>query len=126
MTNKFSRLISFLLITFALLSPSAAPDSVILAVVEAPRAAAAAAAAPTEGESRKVVAVKVPAGTRVEVESAYRVSSQEVRVGDLLTFRVVNPVMVGGVTVVEKGAVATARVDEASRGGHFGRAGRLA
>ena len=106
------------------LRDAGAPDSVILAVVEAPRATAA--AAPTAGESRKVVAVKVPAGTRVEVESAYRVSSQEVRAGDLITFRVVNPVRVGGVTVVEPGAVATARVVKASRGGHFGRAGRLA
>lgn len=104
------------------LRDAGAPDSVILAVVEAPRAAASGAAE----QPRKVVAVKVPAGTRVEVESAYRISSQEVRVGDLITFRVVNPVLVGGVTVVEPGAVATARVVKASRGGHFGRAGRLA
>jgi len=103
------------------LRDAGAPDSVILAVVEAPRAGAAAAEQP-----RKIIAVKVPAGTRVEVESAYRISSQEVRVGDLITFRVVNPVLVGGVTVVEPGAVATARVVKASRGGHFGRAGRLA
>ncbi|HEX7175495.1 MAG TPA: hypothetical protein VF240_09580 [Pyrinomonadaceae bacterium] len=105
------------------LRDAGAPDSVILAVVEAPRVPAVAAPA---GESKKVVAVKVPAGTRVEVESAYRVNSQEVRVGDLITFRVVNPVKVGGVTVVEPGAVATARVVKASRGGHWGRAGRLA
>lgn len=104
------------------LRDACAPDAVILAVVEAPRAAAAA----TAGRPVKLVAVKVPAGTRVEVESAYRISSQEVRAGDLITFRVVNPVKVGGVTVVEPGAVATARVVKASRGGHFGRAGRLA
>ena len=104
------------------LRDAGAPDAVILAVVEAPRAAAAA----TAERPVKLVAVKVPAGTRVEVESAYRISSQEVRAGDLITFRVVNPVKVGGVTVVEPGAVATARVVKASRGGHFGRAGRLA
>jgi hypothetical protein len=104
------------------LRDAGAPDSVVLAVVEAPRAVAAVAAE----QAKKVVAVKVPAGTRVEVESAYRVSSQEVREGDLLTFRVVNPVKVEGVTVVEPGAIATGRVVKASRGGHFGKAGRLA
>ena len=73
----------------------------------------------------RLVAAKVPVGTKVELESPYRVSSQEVRAGDLLTFRVVNPVVVEGVTVIEKGATATARVTKAKRGGHFGRAGRL-
>lgn len=72
------------------------------------------------------VELRLPAGTRVEVESAYRVSSQEVEEGDLLTFRVVNRVLVDGVTVIERGAVATGRVLKAKRGGHFGRAGRLA
>jgi hypothetical protein len=49
-----------------------------------------------------------------------------VRKGDAISFRVVNPVKVDGVVVIEPGATATARVMQASRGGHFGRAGRLA
>jgi high-affinity K+ transport system ATPase subunit B len=101
------------------LREAGAPDSVILAVVEAPRAAAPA-------KEKKIVALRLPAGVRVELESAYRISSQEVRVGDLITFRVLNPVLVDGAVVIEKGAIATAEVTKASRGGHFGRAGRLA
>jgi hypothetical protein len=62
----------------------------------------------------------------IEVESPFTVSSQNVREGDAISFRVVNPVKVDGVTVIETGATATARVIKASRGGHFGRAGRLA
>ena len=105
------------------LREAGAPDSVVLAVVEAPRAA------PQPGVTAPAAeraAVKIPAGMRVELESAYRISSQEVRDGDLLTFRVVNPVIVEGAVVIEKGAVATAQVTKASRGGHFGKAGRLA
>ena len=104
------------------------PDSVLLAMVEAARPAAADGvnAGAAGGPGARFVAVRLPAGMRVELEAAYRVSSQEVREGDLLTFRVVNPVKVEGVTVIEPGAVATARVVKASRGGHFGRAGRLA
>lgn len=103
------------------LRAAGAPDAVVIALVEAPRASAEPPARP-----KKLIAVKLPAGTIVEVEAAYRISSQEVRKGDLLTFRVVNPVKVEGVTVIEPGAVATARVEKASRGGHWGRAGRLA
>jgi hypothetical protein len=57
---------------------------------------------------------------------AYTISSQEVRAGELISFRVVNPVMVDGVVVVSVGATATGRVVKASRGGHWGRAGRIA
>ena len=68
----------------------------------------------------------IPRGTVVEVETAYRVSSQEIRDGEAISFKVVNPVRVGENTVIAVGAIATGRVVLASRGGHFGRAGRLA
>lgn len=70
--------------------------------------------------------VKVPAGIVVEVESPYTLSSQLVRKGDRISFRVVNPVRVSGAVVIEQGATATGVVTKASRGGHWGRAGRLA
>jgi hypothetical protein len=70
--------------------------------------------------------VTIPSGTVVEIETAYRISSQEVRAGEAITFRVVNPVKVGDVIVIAAGSVATGRIIKASRGGHFGRAGRLA
>jgi hypothetical protein len=60
------------------------------------------------------------------LETAYTFDSQLTRKGDAVSFRVVNPVIVDGQVVVEKGAVATAIVTKAERGGHFGRAGRIA
>ncbi|HEX8843749.1 MAG TPA: hypothetical protein VF791_03855 [Pyrinomonadaceae bacterium] len=100
------------------------PDAVILAMVMAPRSAPAESkAAVADGQRKKV---KIPNGVVIEVESPFTLSSQEVRKGEAISFRVVNPVKVDGVVVIEPGATATARVVKAERGGHFGRAGRLA
>ena len=97
------------------LKDAGVPDSVLVAMVKA------AAPAPAPRAS-----VQVPPGTVVELETAYTINSQLVRAGDAVSFRVVNPVVVGGAVVIEKGATATAVVTKAERGGHFGRAGRVA
>ncbi len=119
----------FLLLLAFDLSPAARRASAQDAVknVQAPLPAAAVLLR-QEGATEMPTArvLKIPAGLNVEVELAYAVSSQEVRKDDRLSFRVVNPVRVNGVVVIAAGATATARVVKASRGGHFGRAGRLA
>ena len=103
------------------LKEAGVPDALLLLMVMSPKCAAPAAPAPA-----RRVAVRVPAGTPVELETAYTINSQLVRAGDDVSFRVVNPVIVDGQVVIEKGAAATALVTKAERGGHFGRAGRLA
>jgi hypothetical protein len=70
--------------------------------------------------------LKLPSGTPIEVEAAYTVSSIDIKPGELLSFRVLIPVIIDGVTVIEKGALVTARVTLAKRGGHWGRAGKIA
>lgn len=102
------------------------PDVVLMAMVLAPKRTAAQGQAAQPVEPPKKSKAKIPNGTSVEVEAAFTVNSQEVRKGDLISFRVVNPVIVDGITIIAPGATATARVVKASRGGHFGRAGRLA
>ncbi|HEX9918956.1 MAG TPA: hypothetical protein VGA87_07305 [Pyrinomonadaceae bacterium] len=102
-------------------APQAAPNTAPQAAPHALGAASTVAVAPPQ-----TLRVKLPQGTPLDVEMAYTISSQEVRAGELISFRVINPVMVDGVEVVAVGATATARVVKASRGGHFGRAGRLA
>jgi hypothetical protein len=69
--------------------------------------------------------LKFPAGTPIDIESAYTVSSLDLRPNEYLSFRVLIPVKVDGVTVIEKGALVTGRVVEAKRGGHWGKAGKL-
>ena len=104
------------------------PDEVILAMLNAPRATTApeAVTPPAAVVAPLPLRVKLPQGTPLDIEMAYTISSQEVRAGELISFRVVNPVLVDGVIVIAVGATATGRVVKASRGGHWGRAGRIA
>jgi hypothetical protein len=99
------------------LKEAGVPDSLLLVMVMSPKCGP---------QPPRRVAVAVPAGTTVELETAYTINSQLVRTGDAVTFRVVNPVVVEGQIVIEKGATATALVTKSERGGHFGRAGRIA
>ena len=101
-------------------------DAVILAMVMAPKSGINQSRSLNQSEPQRSIRVKIPNGLAIEIEAPFTVSSQEVREGDAISFRVVNPVKVDGVTVIAPGATATARVVKASRGGHFGRAGRLA
>jgi hypothetical protein len=102
------------------------PDAVILAMVMAPKSAPSQNHSSGTTKPQKNLRVKIPNGLAIEVEAPFTVSSQDVRKGDAISFRVVNPVKVDGVVVIAPGATATARVVQASRGGHFGKAGRLA
>lgn len=99
------------------LKAAGVPDSLLLVMVMSPKCSP---------EHAPRVNVNLPAGTVVELETAYTINSQLVRKGDAVSFRVVNPVIVEGQIVIEKGAIATALVTTAERGGHWGRAGRIA
>jgi hypothetical protein len=69
--------------------------------------------------------LRIPAGTPLEIETAYTVNSQYVRPEELISFRVVVPIKVDGVTVIDKYSLVTGRVVQAKRGGHWGKAGKL-
>jgi len=69
--------------------------------------------------------LRIPAGTTLEIETAYTVISSNVRKHDFLSFRVLVPVKVDGVTLIEKDALVTGRVIEAKRGGRWGKSGKL-
>jgi len=69
--------------------------------------------------------LKLPAGTPIDIEATYTVSSLDFRPGDYLSFRVLVPVMIDGVAVIDKNSLVTGRVVEAKRGRHWGKAGRL-
>jgi hypothetical protein len=80
----------------------------------------------TSNSPSALLEVKIPAGTSIEVEAAYTVNSIDVKPGERISFRVLVPVIIDGVTVIEKDALITARLTQAKRGGHWGKAGRLA
>ncbi|HKO45151.1 MAG TPA: hypothetical protein VJU84_17875 [Pyrinomonadaceae bacterium] len=70
-------------------------------------------------------AVRIPDGTPIEVEAPYMYRSMDFKPNDRISFRVVNPVKIDGVTLVEQGANATGKIERAKRGGHWGKAGLL-
>ena len=69
--------------------------------------------------------VSVPDGTEIEIQLKNNASGEELKVGNLVDFEVVKPVIVNGVTVFEKQAAARARITTAKRAGHWGKAGKL-
>jgi hypothetical protein len=107
------------------LKESGVPDEVILAMVQAPAGAAQQPAAGLAAVTAEPVEVKVPDGTEVEVELINNASGQELKVGDVVDFKVVHPVQMNGVTIFEKDAPARARITTAKKAGHWGRAGKL-
>ena len=69
--------------------------------------------------------LRIPAGTFIEVEVAYTVNSLDVKPGERISFRVLVPLIIDGVTAIERDALVTARVTQAKRGGHWGKGGKL-
>ncbi len=69
--------------------------------------------------------LKIPAGTPIDIEAVYTVSSVDMRPGDMLSFHVLIPVKVDGIILIDKYSLVTGRVVEAKRGGHWGKAGKL-
>ncbi|HEX8285457.1 MAG TPA: hypothetical protein VF588_19035 [Pyrinomonadaceae bacterium] len=102
-----------------------ASDPLILAMMapaaHAPAAThnAGAAAQPAGVETR------ISDGTPLELELQSNITSKEAEEGDIINFTVVNAVVVGGVTVIERGAPAKARVAVAKKSGRWGRSGKL-
>ena len=97
-------------------------ESVILAMIEADTTSLT-TTQPLVTNGSNTVTLKD--GTPIELEVAYTVSSAELKEGDAVSFRVVQPIQVNGVTVVERGAPATARVVKAEGGKSWGRGGNL-
>jgi len=104
-------------------------QSVLFAQTSPPETAAAKiiqpSAAATVVATSATTELKIPAGTPIEVEVAYTVNSLDVKPGERISFRVLVPIVIDGVTVIERDALVTARITNAKRGGHWGKAGKL-
>lgn len=118
MRQALSLVLAILSITAPVLAqtPEAAP-----AATEKIQPSQSSAAPPPSAEPDSPA--KIPDGTPVDIEAPYTINSMDFKANDRISFRVVNPVKLNGVTVIEQGATATARIDRAKRGGHWGKAG---
>ena len=101
------------------------PDTVLLAMRTAPYGPPALADVDSK-ISQLAAQAQVPAGTMIEVETARAVSSANAAVGTPITFLTTRRIFVNGILVIERGAVARARVVKVQRARGWGRAGMLA
>ena len=101
------------------------PDTVLVAMKAAPNGP------PTLAEvdskiSQLSAPAQIPAGTMIELETVRAISSENAPVGSPITFVTRKRLFVNNVLVVERGAVAKARVVRSQRARGWGRAGMLA
>lgn len=105
--------------TMQALKEAGVPDSVILGMVES-------TGMPRQGvPTANPVGVRVPDGIELEVELSRIASGNDLKLGDIVDFSVVQPVVVNGVTIIEKGASARAHITTAKKNAYWGRAGKL-
>ena len=106
--------------TLAELKAANVPDVVIMAMV-----GGALETTPAAAEPKPIVEIKVPDGTEIEIQLKNNASGEDLKVGDIVDFTVVRPVVVNGVTIFDKDASARGRITTAKRAGHWGHAGKL-
>ncbi len=118
MKNSLFFLFAILLSQSVLFAQTSPPETAAAKIIQAsPSATVVATSVTTE--------LKIPAGTPIEVEVAYTVNSLDVKPGERISFRVLVPIVIDDVTVIERDALVTARITNAKRGGHWGKAGKL-
>jgi len=118
MKRTLSLVLTHLFVIASIQAQSPAATTSAANPVQVSQSESSAAPAPTRE-------LKIPAGTAVEIETAYTVSSLDVRPEELISFRVIVPIRVDGQTVIEKNSLVTGRVVQAKRGQHWGKAGKL-
>ena len=101
------------------------PDTVLVAMKTAPYGPPALADVDSK-ISQLAAQAQIPAGTMIELETVRATSSDNAPVGTQITFTATRRVYVGNTLVIERGAVAKARVVKSRRARGWGRAGMLA
>jgi len=103
------------------------PDTVLMAMKMVPYGPPAMVVG---GAPKTVVAparsqVQIPAGTVIDIEAAEATSSADFDRRNAITFLVSRRVLVNGVLVIDRGAVANARIIKSKPAGSWGRGGTL-
>lgn len=105
--------------TLAELKSANVPDAVIMAMV------GDSGETPVKSPEIQPLEIKISDGTEIEIQLKSNASSEELKVGDIVDFAVVRPVVVDGAIIFEKDAPARARITTAKKAGHWGHAGKL-
>ena len=97
------------------LKDAGVPEVIIIAMVEAPTL-----------EQSQTMVVKVPDNTAIPIETAFDVSSANIKQGEIITFYVVRAIKIDGIIVIEKGALVNGKITMAKRARRWGREGTFA
>jgi len=117
------------------LKAASVPEAVIMAMMEGIKPAPAPTAVAPMSEQAPVTQrqapqsldrIVVPGGTRVLLELAFTVTSDQMNPGDTLSFTTVHAVEVEGYVVIRRGAIATGRIVKSEGGKSWGRGGNIA
>ena len=122
MRRFFSAILAFVLICPAPVGFRAATSVAAQEIQQQQKSGSVEAEVPIAPQDVRTV-IQIPDKTEIDIEAPYTLNSMDFKPNDKISFQVVNPIKVNGVTVIERGAVATGRIDKAKRGGHFGKAG---
>jgi hypothetical protein len=103
------------------------PDTVVMAMVMVPYGPPSSTpmVVPVAESAPETTRVHIPAGTVIRIEAANPVSSANAREGDKIKFLVSRRVLVNGVVVIERGALAQALVVKSNPAASWGRGGLL-
>jgi hypothetical protein len=71
------------------------------------------------------MSVAIPDGTPVEIELSQNASSEELKEGDSVAFKIIRSVEINGVTVIRKDGSARGHIVKAKKAGHWGKQGKL-
>ncbi len=101
-------------------------DAIILAMVQSGTVNNTSDAIPTTTNVEAVdTKVKIPDATTVEIELVNNISSEEVKEGDFVQFKVVKDVEINGVVAIKKDASARGRIVMAKKAGRWGKQGKV-
>lgn len=98
-------------------------DAVIVAMLQTQKTANPEAT--LVSSDQKVVEIKIPDGTEIQVQLENNMSGQEQKEGEVIDMTVARDVVVNGQTVIAQGASATARISVAKKAGYWGKTGKL-
>ncbi len=103
------------------------PNDVIMAMLMVPYGppALSRSIVPKAETAPLTAVVQIPVGTMIEIEAAAPVSSADANEGDAIRFVVTRRVIVNGVAVIERGALARGHVVKSKPAASWGRGGLL-
>jgi hypothetical protein len=100
-------------------------DAVILAMVQAEAPLPSLPSIFSPSTVSTPIRVAIPDGTAVEIELSQTASSEELKEGDPVAFKIVRSVEINGVTVIKRDASARGHVVKVKKAGRWGKQGKL-